>query len=497
MRPIARQLLDLSYSRRGLAQSCAFILLMGLAIAGITGMLFNFLHPSVPPPPPDRIERIHLDFLNTLLPEEHREELVKSRQNNIPVPHVENFFNGPETEWLPSLKLRTGKPEPEPGVCFALGLYEVHEGDPQQALDLFHRENEVNPHPLVRQYEIEATLRTRNREHLNTLRENPEYADVLGPSVFFHMGMLTQNWHMILRWFLQAEYQGVPASVLLLALIAGAVWTALLLSLFPLPLRKVYWGLVPLALGLGWISTWPTVWSGIWLDSTFHLTEGDDFVSALIYLLVSVGLREELCKILLFTPLLFRVVKNGRDLEALVLGALVGLGFAIEENITYFTDYQGSGVVVSRYVSANLLHLTLTGANALALTRAVRDPGRWTADAVTVFAMTIGLHGIYNALLTQPVPGFGDMSYFSGAALAGCSYLFFREIQRLSGGHGLRVSRTALFCWGFCLLFNLELLNASMWLPFDKALYLVGNAALSAVFIGYIFIHEIQEPLGP
>ncbi|MGA0369083.1 MAG: hypothetical protein ACO3N7_06500, partial [Kiritimatiellia bacterium] len=106
-------------------------------------------------------------------------------------------------------------------------------------------------------------------------------------------------------------------------------------------------------------------------------------------------------------------------------------------------------------------------------------------------------HGLYNTLLSFPVPGLGDLSYFSGTALAGCAWLFFREVHELSTGRGLRISRTALFCWGFCFLFNLELLTAVAWYPFSEALYLCGQAALSAVFIGYIFVHQIREPLAP
>ena len=334
-------------------------------------------------------------------------------------------------------------------------------------------------------------------DHLILLRKNPAYQEELQGVHLFHMGVITQDWGMIFRWFWLAQYENLLGGVLFLVLVAGAIWTVLILSLFPRPFLKPYILLIPCAITLGWISTWPTIWSSIWMENRFDIQEGNDFVSSLLFYLVSVGFREELCKLLLFTPFLFRVLKNGRDLEALIFGALVGLGFAIEENMSYFSNYQGSGVAVSRFVSANLLHLSLTGVTALALTRAVRDPGRWMADAITTLAMCIGLHGLYNTLLSQPVPGLGELSYFAGAVLAGCSFLFFREIEGLTTLRGLKISRSALFCWGFCLLFNLELLSASVMLPFDSALFLTGNAALSAVLTAYIFLHQIREPLSP
>ncbi|MDA3874082.1 MAG: PrsW family glutamic-type intramembrane protease [Kiritimatiellae bacterium] len=276
----------------------------------------------------------------------------------------------------------------------------------------------------------------------------------------------------------------------------------LLLSLFPGRVHVQDWVIAVGAILLGWISTIPTLVSMNWLDTRFDLSEGNDFLSAFMYHLVSVGFREEQCKLLLFTPLLILVLRKNpdhtnRDLESLILGALVGLGFAIEENITYYIRHVHTGVAVSRFVSANLLHLTLTGITALALTRALREPRTWWIDSLQTLFYAISLHAIYNALLSQPVPGFGDMSYFSGAALAGCAYLFFREVHTLSPLPKSGLSRTALFCWGFCLLCLLELLLATLTLPFDLALYIIGQSALAGVFTGYIFVHQVREDLSP
>jgi len=492
MNPFLRQLHDLSYSQQGIGKSCGFLLLMGLATAGITGSILRLV--EIPePPPPDAIEQIYGQYLLVTYQTEFEADLLPGFPT--PDPRHQRLFSSPTEKWLPELKEQAGSHDPESGVRFALGLWEQDQGNLSEAIELFHQENLEYPHPLVRQMELDTILRSRDPDRLLDLRKNPDYTHELHPGYFFRMGMLTQNWPMILRWFWPAEYYGIQPQVLLFSLLAGAIWGALILSLLPHRRSVKIFSLAVAALGLGWISTWPTIWSGIWLDTRFHLEEGIDFASSLLYFLVSVGLREEVCKLLLFIPFLFWVRKPGRDIEALIFGALVGLGFAVEENINYFTNYQGSGVVVSRFVSANLLHLTLTGVNALALTRAVRDPGRWTSDFVQTLAITIGLHGLYNTLLSQPIPGLGDMSYFSGTALAGCAFYFFRNVQELSPVRASRISRTALFCWGFCTLFNLELLTASVWLPFSEALYLTGQSALSGVFIGYIFLHEIREPL--
>ena len=254
--------------------------------------------------------------------------------------------------------------------------------------------------------------------------------------------------------------------------------------------------LAPFALCLGWMSTWPTIFSGIWLDTQFNLSEGDNFLVGLAYFLVSVGLREEVLKLLLYTPFLIWAVKQRRDGEALILGALVGLGFAIEENLGYF-DPMSSGVMVSRFISANILHFTLTGVTALALTRAVREPAKWGMDSLQLLGAAIGLHAIYNTLLTHPVPGLGDMSYFHGTALVGCCYLFMREAATLFPIRRRTLSLTATFCWGFCVLSSLELIHASAHFPFREALSMAGGSAIASILSGYVFLYFTREPLRP
>jgi len=54
-----------------------------------------------------------------------------------------------------------------------------------------------------------------------------------------------------------------------------------------------------------------------------------------------------------------------------------------------------------------------------------------------------------------------------------------------------------LFCWGYTLLFCLELGVAASQFHFSDALYSTGQSALSAIFLGYIFVHCMREPLVP
>jgi hypothetical protein len=475
-----RLIKDTSHSVRGIRNGCILIIGVGILLSAL-------LHPLLPePPPPDPVEAIYQLYRsgawNTDLP---------------PAPSEATQGLDPHVFWLHVLRGRSSADipsSPVPGEAFAHGLGQLSRGNIDQALQRMQQENERFPHPLVRKVVLQTALQHDRLSLLNTLQHDPGYAEEVRGAFAVQMGLEQNDWRKILRHFWEAEYRHLSASAMLLSLIGGAIWTGMITGLYPGIFRIRYTIPILLALCLGWISTWPTLWSGMWLDRSFGLSEGSSFFSALSYFLVSVALREELCKLLLYAPLLIWTIRNGRETEALLLGALVGLGFAVEENIGYLQAGPG-GAMVSRFVSANILHFTLTGATALAFTRLLRSPAKWMHDSLQVIGLAIGLHALYNTLLSQPVPGLGDLSYFSGTALAGCGWLFFREVSTLCPPRARILSQTALFCWGFCLILNLEMVQASAVLPWSEALNITGQAALAGVFSGYLFLYWIQEPL--
>ena len=472
----------LSHSVRGIRNGC--VLIVGV------GVLLSATVQTVKPVPED------WSLIRRLL-HMHRWFVQNDASPDPSTPAMPGRPSPPNGEWMNLLRGDAPAPPGEnagPGERFAHGLGKLHRGEIDSALFWLREENLHHPHPLVRQFVLRTALTHDRNDLIDELLSDPAYRAETDGVFSVRLGLERGDWGMIFRHFWKAEYGNMRMDAVILALVAGAIWTAMIAGLHPGPFRPRILLPFAAALGLGAVSTWPTLWSGMWMDTRFQLSEGREFVSALAYYLVSVGLREEICKLLLFAPFLFWTARRNRDVDALILGALVGLGFAIEENIGYLEGGPG-GVMVGRFVSANILHFTLTGATSLALTRMVRDPRAWAADSMRVLGMAIGLHGLYNALLSQPVPGLGDMSYFSGAALAGCVYLFFREAATLCPPRKRTLSLTALFCWGFCLVLNLEMVRASVILPWRDALNLSGQAALAGVFSGYIFLRHIHEPL--
>ncbi|MCH8528834.1 MAG: PrsW family intramembrane metalloprotease [Kiritimatiellae bacterium] len=499
-----RYLRALSYSRSGLMRSCAVILLAGVLGAAISSWMF-------------RADRERIWETDRSMPRDDRERLYEhwfwdletllSGLEVLPEETADSFqafgrrVLAGDHEALAELKQRAGVDSvPDEGVLFLLGLHHMRMGEYEEAAAAARRENELYPHGIVRHLAVDALFRGGRFRELAALSEDPEYTGALRGGKMVRIAFRLGDLPLMFRHLLIAEYEGLRVSLLILALLTGGIWAAILLHVYPRgglrPIR--FW--VPAALAMGWMSTWPTVMSMIWMEERFGFVEpsGNDFFEALLFHTLSVGIREELFKLLLFSPLLI-VIRRDRqrgELDALMLGAMTGLGFAVEENLGYFAGTLAGGISTSRFVSATLLHAMLTGTAGLALYRAVRDPGKWLADSITVLAMVIGLHGLYNALLSAPIPGLGDMSYFYGAALAGAVHLFFREVRVQGGMNARTVSITGLFFWGYCVLICLEMAYTTLYFPFLESVSMVGETALAGVLTAFVFLHALREPIG-
>ena len=179
----------------------------------------------------------------------------------------------------------------------------------------------------------------------------------------------------------------------------------------------------------------------------------------------------------------------------MLLAAGVGLGFAVEENVLYFSGFLGETAAASRFLTANLLHITATSLCGLYAYRFTRNPSKWGADFAMAFGGVVVLHGVYDTLLMAPVPVLGSLDYFAGTALAVLAIFFFQELRRLRPMSGRSLSVTALYVWGLTIIFVTEfLLLCAQW-PFQDAIQLAGQSALASVLFMLVVLHELQEPL--
>ena len=482
------QLEGLSHTTQGIAKVGGMILLLGASLIGLFSLI-----PSVSDSRNPYEDTITLVMGHYYLYQFPADMLLEPPP---PLPSEINWiFQGEQEEWLPRLTEETKGEAPKEGLCFARALWHWHDEEFDEAIGLLRRENALYPNEQVRELALTVAMTSGDSDLMNLVTSDSALAQEVSHWFEYSRGVEEQNWDLILKHFIPTQFEDIPLFPLFLTLVAGGIWAVLIFS-FTVnrpSLSLILLGLVALVLGA--LSTWPTILTLLWTEFEFGWTEGTDFFSTLFYMIASVGLREEVLKMLFYAPLLVYTGKEGRDLEALLLGALVGLGFAIEENLSFFARH-GASTAVSRFVSANMLHFYLTGITSLALTRAVRNPAKWAMDSFQVLVFAILLHGIYNTLGSQPLPIVGDLSTFAWATLFGCAALFFRELEHLAPPRGTRgITRTAILTWGFCGLVCLELAWAASELPFDQALNLIGQSALAAVFTGYIFVHYIREPI--
>jgi RsiW-degrading membrane proteinase PrsW (M82 family) len=226
---------------------------------------------------------------------------------------------------------------------------------------------------------------------------DPRWAAVADASFRLDLAVHDRDVLRVLLWVWPAGYVRTTAWPVALALMAGALWFWIATRL-----GRIHDGvqgrisLYALAFVLGVLSIYPTIILGT-IEDELGFVEVGQHVPDFIYNVFGIGLREEACKAILFLPLLWILLRRGSRIEAMTCGALVGLGFAAEENIGYFEH--GADAALSRFLSANFLHMALTALVALSMFDTLRKRAtRYDASKV-VFPVAVAVHGAYDFCL--------------------------------------------------------------------------------------------------
>jgi protease PrsW len=235
------------------------------------------------------------------------------------------------------------------------------------------------------------------------------------------------DWLAASRWYVVGWRDGLTLSGLAMSGVAALAWgffCARLGKLRQHSARRLAFYLAAFILGV--LSVVPTVFLISLEEAKLRLVETGDTVRDLLFFVFGVGLREEASKLALFVVLLPVLRKWGDKLDVLICGAMVGLGFAAEENLGYLA----SGDIhteLGRFLTANFLHIAMTGTLAAALDDFVSDPGE-RASAFSNTALTVvGLHGAYDFLASHREFGGG---YMGMVAFVFLTRLFLRAVDR-------------------------------------------------------------------
>ncbi len=264
-----------------------------------------------------------------------------------------------------------------------------------------------------------------------------------------------------------------------------------------------------LAFALGVASVSVTLAFVVLEDVFLKMHETSDPVRDFLFFTFGVGLREEVSKLLFFAPLLPLLRSrrvNGTRLDVLVCGALVGLGFAAEENLGYLHEGDLS-TAMARFLTANFFHMSMTAILAGALDRATaphHDRARtgWgglggtgeegSFDFSRALLVVAGMHGVYDFCLSErKLPNISYLSMLvffllTRQFLALVSYARARE----RAAHP-RLLET--FSFGMAIVVGASFVYASALVGPGPAAAALAEGLLGLAIIIYIFVQELRR----
>ncbi len=203
-----------------------------------------------------------------------------------------------------------------------------------QAASYYRREAKFPDAKTAREKLLGLAIEKRDRAQLRELGSDPVFASDFKPEHRLYVAAVEHRWGDLwlpLRDLQVRLMQPVPA---LMAAVAGLAWFLVALQGIQPPSLFSFRVFAPLAaIVLGTVSILPTLVSGLWMEETFGLRHSGEMVGDFLFFMLSVGPREEVCKLALVLPFIPICMVRKSRLEMLVCAGCVGLGFAIWENL--------------------------------------------------------------------------------------------------------------------------------------------------------------------
>jgi RsiW-degrading membrane proteinase PrsW (M82 family) len=333
------------------------------------------------------------------------------------------------------------KEPPLPWYNHALAREAFHQHDLDEAAKRFEREglafserHEDLDRALLIWMERDAW------DHVRERMRDTRVASGAAPMTKYQFAVHERDWRSAAKWLAYGWRPRFTTPSLVMTAVAALAWAffcARLGKLGERPLRRSLFYLFAFVLGV--LSVVPTVCLIAVEEAQLRLVATGDATRDILFYVFGVGLREEASKLLLFLPVLFVVRKWGDKLDVLVCGAMVGLGFAAEENLGYLASgdlHTGLG----RFLTANFLHVAMTAILASALDDFISDREKHAADFSRTTVMVVVMHGGYDFLLSHEE--FGG-SYFAMAVFFFLVKMFLAAVEhaRRKADRGLSITQ--------------------------------------------------------
>ena len=204
-----------------------------------------------------------------------------------------------------------------------------------------------------------------------------------------------------------------------------------------------------------------------------------------------IGVREEFWKLLLFVPLLPYLLRAASEVQAIALASIVGLGFAVNENANYYLMSGGHGIL-GRFLTANFLHMALTGYAGYFLFRALRQKtkAQWI-EAGEALAKVMFFHGAYDFFIIAPQ--LEDWGFLSMILFILISQQYLRLFFHIRPHRSQRVSSTRIFVATLATATGMHYLYLSTQLGIGAAVWHTFGGLLGMAIITFMYFHEFDE----
>ncbi|MEN8662029.1 MAG: PrsW family glutamic-type intramembrane protease [Lentimonas sp.] len=391
---------------------------------------------------------------------------------------------------LTDLTLRTPV---EPYAHYALALYYYDNAQYLEAITAIQSEISTTNLDRARELLISLCLERNDYDAIERLQNDLEFAPFINSRHLQEIALARLDWPQLIKTLIPAAYVNVQPSMAFLAILTAIIWSAFLIRLNDTAAHhSTLLKLALPALILGVLSTHLTILLIFLQEHQFGLTEGDTLITQTIYCFAGIGLREEFLKLLCFVPLLPFLVKKNNELLTLIVASLVGLGFAAEENINYFEMSQGASGI-GRFVTANFLHLSLTGLCGLALTRAVQHSGYYINQAINTFGLAVIAHGAYDAFII--VPELFEYSILTTIVFVLIVYQFFATVRGLRRTWTSPFSVTAQFSFSLAVVTGATFATVAWSYGAFPAFLMVATEVITLGILLVVFFREIPESI--
>tara|TARA_B100001093_G_scaffold463334_1_gene479318 strand:+ start:11708 stop:13207 length:1500 start_codon:yes stop_codon:yes gene_type:complete len=362
------------------------------------------------------------------------------------------------------------------------------------ATNFYSREAQQFPESSYAQRSaVIAALRNNDPVAARLLLSRSEISDRFTDYDLMNLQADARAWIPLLESTFKYEKAQLLSFFAIPAAFTGLIWYLILTNFWRFDRTRLIASLFAVALGV--LSANLTLYAVMVQERAFGFAHAPSSsqLSQAIYFIAGVGLREETIKLVCFIPIAIWCAKRKNDLEALILAALVGLGFAAMENISYFRTglIQQSGL--TRLLTANPLHFTLTGLVGYYGYRMIVRKFYGMEEFLATFILAVLFHGAYDAVIM--IPEWSDWSILTFILMALLVYRYFDPLRGLMDiqQQRKRLSPLGIFIMGSVAIACIVMMVSAPFLGFHYALAGFAEAVGSILPLAFAYISRFRD----